>query len=400
MGYFTAPQIAFGAGAIEQLSAIACTRACLVVDPSLVDHDRTKRIIEEIGKTGATVEVVDKVEIGPTLASIEPVVEDLRSFGPDWIVAVGGGSTIDTAKAGWVRYADPEVTLGSVTPLRDLGLRRKARLIAIPSTSGSGSEASWQAHLRDPEGRLIEIASRELVPDWALLDPLLPMSMPREVLADTAADAFGHALEALVSEWSDPFSDAMARETIRTAAELFPRLMKDRDDLELRERWHAAATMAGLAVSNAQTGAAHALAHALYPYVRLPHGRLVGIVLPYLLDFNYPSARERYGTLASIFEDPVVRSRGHLAAHVQSLLSEIGLPATLSLAGVTPSAVEDHLEEIVQRAMSSSSARSNPRIASAAEWRGLVQQVLRGPVYTPDPMSRAERPSGAGSPRS
>ena len=156
MGYFTAPQIAFGAGAIEQLSAIACTRACLVVDPSLVDHDRTKRIIEEIGKTGATVEVVDKVEIGPTLASIEPVVEDLRSFGPDWIVAVGGGSTIDTAKAGWVRYADPEVTLGSVTPLRDLGLRRKARLIAIPSTSGSGSEASWQAHLRDPEGRLIE----------------------------------------------------------------------------------------------------------------------------------------------------------------------------------------------------------------------------------------------------
>jgi alcohol dehydrogenase class IV len=85
---------------------------------------------------------------------------------------------------------------------------------------------------------------------------------------------------------------------------------------------------------------------------------------------------------------------------VQSLLSEIGLPATLSLAGVIPSAVEDHLEEIVQRAMSSSSARSNPRIASAAEWRDLVKQILRGPVYTPDPMSRPVRPSGAGSPSS
>jgi alcohol dehydrogenase class IV len=377
MGFFTAPHFTWGPGAIEQLSALGAQRAFVLGDPNLVRRARFQRILEELAKGGGAVDVASDVLIEPTLDSVEPVAEKVRRFHPDWIVAVGGGSTIDTAKGAWARYAQPDLPLDSISPLTGLQLRAKARFVAIPSTSGSGSDATWQAHFWDPRGNLIEVASRELVPDWSLLDPELPTSMPPDVAANSGADFLTHALESLISEWANPFSDGLARSALTTAIDL-PKIGRSSDGPELRTRIHIAATLAGLAVSNAQTGNAHALAYALRPVVPLPHGRLVGIVLPYVAEFSFPSARDDFATMAPILGADSVQSRSGVFLRLRDLLKSLGIPGSLAGAGIPPEGVESRTEEIVARAMATSAARASPRVASAHEWRELIRVVAQG----------------------
>ncbi|HTT26471.1 MAG TPA: iron-containing alcohol dehydrogenase, partial [Thermoplasmata archaeon] len=180
--YFVAPRIVAGPGAIEQLSALAAKRAVIVVDPALAAADRHRRLVEELAKTETVTEIVPGPPSEPTIDSVEALAGRVRSARPEWIVALGGGRTIDAAKAAWVRYAHPDVPLGSVTPLVDLQLRSAARFVAVPTTTGSGCDAAWTALVRTAGGDPVEVASRELVPDWSLLDPSLPESLPLSVL--------------------------------------------------------------------------------------------------------------------------------------------------------------------------------------------------------------------------
>ena len=294
-GVFSAPRIVAGAGAIETLSGLGALRPLVVVDPGLARATGPRRVAEELEKPeGAVVTTVSDVTVGPTIADIERAVPAVRGAAPDLFVAVGGGSTIDTAKALWVRYVRPDVALESVTPIVELDLRSRARFVAVPTTSGSGSEATWTSELRADDGRPVDLATRELVPDWALLDASLADSAPPQVRADAAADLLGHAIEALGSEWGNAFSDAVGRDALATALTVLPKLARHPDDDDARAALHHAATLAGLAASNAQVGVAHALARALGPSTGLSHGRLVGVLLPYATEFNFPSARDRY----------------------------------------------------------------------------------------------------------
>lgn len=388
-GFFTAPRISLGPGAIEQLGGLDAHRVFLLVDPALERLARVKHLSEEVEKTGATIERSGDVEIEPTVTSVARLGDKLRAFHPDWIVAVGGGSTIDTAKGAWVRSRHPEWDLAHVTPLVEFDLRPETRFVAVPSTSGSGSEASWQAHVWTAEGDLIELASRELIPDWALLDPELPLSLSRSATADGVADLLGHAIEAWTSEWANPFSDAFARAATDLVVNRIPSLSRRGDDMDLRADVHYAATMAGLAVSNASTGNAHALAHALHYTTGLPHGRLVGIVLPYVIDFNGPVARERLLEIASVVGTAPGSYRGGLGNRVRDLLGSLGIPATLEAAGVGWGRVEADLPKIIHRAMESSSARANPRVASAHEWVELIHLVTTGMPSGPAPVARS-----------
>ena len=176
--FFVAPRISAGPGALEQLSSLGAQRAAVVVDPAIVRSERVQRVVEELGQSTATVEVLPWEGSEPSLASVAKLADRLRAFAADWIVAVGGGRTLDAAKAGWVRYARPELDLASFTPLDELKLRSVAGFVAVPSTSGSGCDVSWNVMVRGGGGEPIELASRELVPDWSLLDPVLPATMP------------------------------------------------------------------------------------------------------------------------------------------------------------------------------------------------------------------------------
>jgi alcohol dehydrogenase class IV len=375
MGFFTSPRICIGPGSIEQLSALGARRALVLVDPTVAERGGERRIREELLKEGGQVEVSRAVRIGPTLDSLAEPTRIASEFSPDWIVAVGGGSTIDAAKGVWVRYARPELELSSLTPLTELRLRDRARLVAVPTTSGSGSEATWMAHFWDARGRPVEIASRELIPDWALLDPTLPATMPRAVAVDSAMDALAHALEALGSAWATPFSDGLAREAIATLTRRVPESLDHPDDIELRGPIHSAATLAGLAISNAQSGLVHAIAHALGPRTGLSHGRLVAILLPWVLEFNFPAAREAYQSLAGTLGPPAVQHAVPFSEWFRQFNARLGVPPTLAAAGVDVRTLREQMPEWIPFVQSATSFGANPRIPSPEELAALLARA-------------------------
>lgn len=367
IGFFTAPRICLGPGSIEQLSSLGARRTLLVVDPTVAERGGDRRVREELLKEGGEVESVRHVRIAPTLDSLEDGARLASDFGPDWIVAVGGGSTLDTSKGIWCRYARPDLDLPHLTPLSELRLRDRARLVGIPTTSGSGSEVSWTAHFWEANGHPVELASRELVPDWALLDPTLPATMPPPVTVDSGLDALAHALEALGSSWSTPMTDGLAREAVHTLGARLPEVLEHPDDLELRGRIHYAATMAGLSASNAQTGLVHALAHALGGRVPLSHGRLVAVLLPHVLEFNFPAARDAYGSLAPLVGPATVQRAPAFADWFRRLNERLGVPPTLAAAGVDVGSLRASMADWLPDVRASTSFGANPRIPSADE---------------------------------
>lgn len=384
MAFFTAPKIAWGPGAVEQLSGLGARRAFLVVDPTLARADRHRRVVEELQKSDTTVEVLAELPIEPTLSGVRDAAPRIRAFAPDWVVALGGGSTIDFAKGLWVALREPAIDLGQVGPLTELDLRRSARFAAIPTTSGSGSEVSWSATLRADDGRVVEVASRELVPDWALLDPGFPSTMPRDVTAYTAADAIAHALEAFVSAWANPFSDAAASAALGAAVAALPKVVRHPADPDARAELHAAATLAGLAASNAQLGLAHALAHALAGRFAAPHGRLVAAVLPRVVEFNFPSARDRYARLEGPMRAPgLAQNRDALAQRLRGLFESAGLSGGLPALGIGAAELAAARGELVARLRASPSASANPRIPSEEEAGALLDALGRDGVGPP-----------------
>jgi alcohol dehydrogenase class IV len=378
-GVFSAPRIVAGAGAIEVLSGLGALRPLVVVDPAVARSTGARRVVEELEKPdGAVVTAVSDVTVEPTVADVERAVPAVRAASPDLIVAVGGGSAIDTAKALWVRFVRPEVALETITPMVELGLRSRTSFVAIPTTSGSGSEATWTSELRAEDGRPVDLATRELVPDWALLDASLAESAPPSVRADAAADLLGHAIEALGSEWANAFSDAAGRDALATALTVLPKLARHPDDDEGRAALHHAATLAGLAASNAQVGVAHALARALRPSTGLSHGRLVGILLPYATEFNYPSARDRYARLAGPLGPPIAPNRSALAERLRAVLGPLGIPKTLADAGVDRLRADGGRAAAVAHAARTPAAIANPRVPSEDELARLLDAAWSG----------------------
>ena len=378
MGFLTAPRLAFGVGALEQLSALGARRALVVVDPNVARLGLERRAIEELRKTDTAVETWAGPPVDSTVEELEPGVAKANAFQPDWIVAVGGGSTIDAAKGVWLRFERPELPMETITPLVELGLRRRCRFVAVPTTSGSGAEAGWTVGFRREGALPLEVGSRDLVSDWALLDATLARSMPSDVRANSGADLLAHALEAIASEWSNPFSDALAREALATALTNLPKVAKHPDDDEARTEIHYAATMAGIAVSNSQVGVGHALAAALASEFRVAHGRLLGVLLPYVLEYNFPAARDRYGTLAPLLGPASVQHRAALPDRIRPVLEQLGIPATLEGVGIPAADLTPRIAAIARRASNSPGAVANPRVPSDDEMQALLRIALAG----------------------
>jgi len=376
-GFFTAPRLAFGPGAIEQLSGLGARRTLVVADPNPVLATVRRRVAEELAKSEAVVEHVDAGPIDPSLASLQPAVERARGFGPDWIVAVGGGSTIHSAKGIWVAYQRPDLDLGRITPVTDLRLRERTRFVAVPTTSGSGEEAAWTASFRAEGGGTLEVSSRELIADWALLDPKAGRSLPPERTADGGAESLTHALEALASEWGNPFCAPFAREVVSSVALALPKAFRRPDD-DLRAVLHYAATMAGIAVANAQSGLAQALARQLS--VVFPHsqGRLMGVLMPFVVEFNFPAARERYQTLAPVLGPTAVANRHDLAERLRSVLSSAEIPRSLSELGLDGSDLDGAAPSIAGRVARTPAAIANPRLPSTVELTRLLKAAWEG----------------------
>ncbi|MEM2154904.1 MAG: iron-containing alcohol dehydrogenase, partial [Nitrososphaeria archaeon] len=248
-------------------------------------------------------------------------------------------------------------------------------LICIPTTSGSGSEATWATIITDKTGRTkLELASKELVPDIVILDPQFPKFMSPRQTADTGMDALVHSMEAYVNQWRNDFSNAMAIEAIKIIFEYLVRAYNNPDDLEAREKMHIAATMSGLAFGNSQAGIAHSMGHALGAIFKIPHGRTVGMLLPYVIKYNMKETIEPYAKIAKsigIHTNTNEKYVEMLIQAVKDLMKKVDMPLSIKDMGLDWKTFASELDELIKRAMVSSESITNPRVPDEEEFRRL-----------------------------
>ncbi len=383
MWEFTSPRtIVMGEGALEYLRDVEAKRALIVTDKVMHDLGFVSKVSSYLEQAGVEVEVFDEVEPEPSIETVVRGGELAKRYCPDLIVGLGGGSCMDAAKAIWVLYERPDLSVEEISPLVKLGLRKKAKLICIPTTSGTGSEATWAVVITDAEERRkMELASREVVADVAILDPELPSSMPPKLVADTGLDALTHAIEAYVSQWRNDFSDALAIKAIQIVFEYLPRSYRDPSDGVAKEKMHNAATMAGLAFSNSQIGVAHAMGHALGALFKIPHGRSVAVFLPYSIEYNSSEALDRYAEIARAIGVDARDSEeavSKLVEAVYGLLREVEEPCAVKEMGIDRSSYEQRLEDLVERAMQSTATIANPRVPGVEDYRKLFLYAYDG----------------------
>jgi alcohol dehydrogenase class IV len=371
-----------GEGALDYLKEVEGKRALIVTDKVIHKLGFFEKVASYLKEAGLEVKVFDEVEPEPSIETIMKGAEFARKYSPDWLIGLGGGSCMDAAKAILIPYANPDIEVAEINPFTKFGVREKARLICIPTTSGTGAEATWAAIITDTkEERKMELPCREIVSDIIILDPDIPKSMPPSLAADTGLDALTHAIEAYVSQWRNDFSDALAMKAIQIVFEYLPRAYRNPEDKEAKEKMHNAATMGGMAFGNSQVGIAHAMGHSLGAIFKVSHGRTVDLFLPYSIEYGAREATERYadigraiGIEARTDEEAVEK----LVEAVRRLNREMKEPSSIKELGISREDFEKRLEDLVTRAANSSCTFMNPRVPDVEDTRKLFLYAFEG----------------------
>ena len=391
----------FNTGALDSLRQVRAARALIVSDAPT----EARGVVDDVRRylDGMAAHVFTDVEPEPREAQIRAGVEIMRSAEPDLIVAVGGGSVIDAAKAMRLFYESPELSLRELSlPFLDARKRvaqypqlsHTVKLVAVPTTAGTGSEVSPAAVLTVDQ-RKITLVDYSLVPDMAVVDPTLTLTMPPAMTADTGVDALTHALEAAVSIFASPFTDAFCMQAVNLIMDALPRAYADGGDLAARTAMANAATIAGLAFSNAFVGVNHALAHAVGARFGIAHGRANGVFLPHVLRYNasLPSkfmpapgysayvAPEKYAQISFILGlggHGEEERRRRLFERVDGLLEDVGMPRSLAELGIPREEFEAALPDLARAAFTDPSVRTNPRIPLVAELLELLRAGYDG----------------------
>ncbi|RIK25446.1 MAG: NAD-dependent alcohol dehydrogenase [Chloroflexi bacterium] len=382
MWQFKSPFITFGQDALDYLDSLRGRHAFIVTDANLVRFGLTRFITEHLTRAGLTYTIFDRVESEPSLQTVRAAAQAMTHAQPDWIIGLGGGSCIDAAKGAWLLYERPDVDLEGVSPMEQFGLRAKAKLIAIPTTSGTGAETTLASVLTDVEmRRKVTLGSYELVPDVAIVDPQLVMQLPPSVTADTGMDALTHAVEGYSNRMRNDFSDGLALNAIRLVLEYLPRAFADGSDAEAREHMHNAATIAGLAFGNSQTGLAHALGHSFGALFKVPHGRAVSLFLPYVVEYEVQSGMSRYADIAHTMrldaQDETQAARA-VAARIRALQTALGLPQTLQQAGATAEQLTERMPQLIANAEMDTQLVMNMRVPDAQDLERLFRYAFEG----------------------
>lgn len=382
MWWFQSPKIAFGEDALEVLKDLKGKEAFIVTDNTIRSLGYVDTVSSYLKEAGMDIRVFDKVESEPSKENVIEGAKTIRESAPDWIIGLGGGSCMDAAKVMWVLYERPDIKMEEISPLVELGLRKKARLICIPTTSGTGSETSWAAVITNKKEHLkMELASRDLYPDLSIVDPKLPVGVPKRIAADAGIDVLITAVEAHVNQWKNDFSDALAIKSIQLFFKYFLRSYENENDKEAREKMHNAATIAGLAFSNSQAGVAHAMGHSFGAIFKVPHGKATGVFFPYSIEFAVKEAGERYAEIAKAIgiEAPSVEAAvKKLVDTIRTLMKKIGEPLTVKEMGIKWEDYGQKLDELVAKAEMSACNFVSPRVASSAELRKLFTYAFEG----------------------
>jgi alcohol dehydrogenase class IV len=375
MWTFVSPRIVFGQGALDGLDELKGRRALVVTDSPLVELGLADRVKAHLDRAGVEMHVFDGVEPDPSVQTVRRGAEVALDVAPDWIIGLGGGSPMDAAKAIWVLYERPDIEPAAINPFDDLGLRQKARLVTIPTTSGTGAEVTWAIVLTDAEEqRKMGLGNRENAADIAIVDPVMAAGMPPRLTADTGLDALTHAVEGYTCAWHTDLSDGLCVKAARLVFENLPLAVANGADMQARERMHNAATCAGLGFGNAMAAMAHSMGHVLGAVFHVPHGRAVGLCLSYTIEFAARTAPERFAELAAILG--ISQAGGEkgaraLAACIRDLSREVGNPTCISEMGITRQTYEARLDKLVDDAFNDTQVVAAARMPSFEEMERL-----------------------------
>lgn len=371
MARFTLPRdIYHGKGCLEELKNLKGKKAILVVGGgSMKRQGFLDKAVNYLKEAGMEVQLFEGVEPDPSVETVMKGAEAMRAFEPDWIVAMGGGSPIDAAKAMWAFYEYPDVTFEDLCiPFNFPELRQKAKFAAIPSTSGTATEVTAFSVITDyKKGIKYPLADFNITPDVAIVDSELVEALPAHQVAYTGMDALTHAIEAYVSTMNCVYTDPLAIQAIEMVFDYLPASFHG--NMTARAQMHDAQCLAGMAFSNALLGIVHSMAHktgAAFSTGHITHGLANAMYLPYVIKYNAkdPVAAKRYAEIA--------RKTGLVGASEQALINSLcakinefnvilGIPATLKDFGIKEDEFKEKISEISKNAVGDACTGSNPR---------------------------------------
>ena len=411
MQWFKIPEkIYFESGSIQYLAKMPdIKRALIVTDPMMVQLGYVEKVVKQLMKNTnhVTIEVFSNVEPDPDLTTVRKGTEVMNSFKPDVIVALGGGSALDAAKGMWLFYEQPEADFVAMAQkFADIRKRvykfpklgKKAQMVSIPTTSGTGSEVTSFAVISDKANNMkYPLADYELTPNVAIIDPDFVMSVPPVPTADTGLDVLTHAIEAYVSILASDYTDALAIKAIQLVFEYLPRSYKNgAKDPVAREKMHNASTIAGMAFTNAFLGINHSLAHKLGGEFHIIHGRANAILLPHVVEYNgdtnpskfvifpkyekyiapqkFQEISKALGLPASTPEEGVKS----LANAIRSLMKELNMPLTIKELGIDENAYLTKIDDLAYKAFEDQCTTANPRLPKVTELAELYKKAYYG----------------------
>lgn len=410
MQWFKVPdKIYFEHNSIQYLEKMPnITRAFIVTDPGMVSLGYVDKILYYLRKRTEHVhcEIFSDVEPDPSIETVKRGAQMMDEFKPDVIIALGGGSAMDAAKGMWLFYEHPDVDFNSLR-LRFLDIRKrafkfpkmgnKAQLVAIPTTSGTGSEVTSFAVISDKKNNMkYPLADYELTPNIAIIDPQFVMSLPKSATADTGLDVLTHALEAYVSVMASDYTDGLAMKAIQLVFKYLPRAYKNgAEEAEAREKMHNASCMAGMAFTNAFLGLNHSIAHKIGGEYHVPHGRANAVLLPHVIKYNasipskfvsFPKykkfiADEKYAEIAAFLGLPAKTTEEGVQSLINAvidLMKEVNEPLSFSECGIDEETYMRNVPDIANKAFEDQCTTANPKLPLVKEIEQIMIDAYKG----------------------
>ncbi len=411
MQWFKIPEkIYFQPGSVQYLSKMPnISKALIISDEVMVKLGYVEKVLYHLRKRGdgnyVHSEVFDRVLPDPTVDTVLEGAKAAQAFQPDVIIAIGGGSVIDAAKAIWLFYEHPNISFEDLR-MKFMDIRKRvfkypslgnrAKLVAIPTTSGTGSEVTSFTVITDPaRDTKYPLADYELTPDVAIIDPEFVQSVPAKVTADTGIDVLTHAIEAYVSVMASDYTDALAMKAIQLVFEYLPRVYVNGEDKEAREKMHNASCIAGMAFTNAFLGINHSLAHKLGGEFHIPHGRANAILLPHVIRYNasrptkftafskyeHYVADEKYAEIAKYLRLPCTNTEEGIAGlilNIRGLMQKLDMPMTIKDCGISEERFMQAVDMLADRAFEDQCTTANPRMPLVTELKEIYLKGYHG----------------------
>lgn len=366
MARFTLPRdIYHGKDSLEVLKSLEGKKAFIVIGGgSMKRFGFLDKVLSYLKEANMETKVFEGVEPDPSVETVMKGAKEMEEFNPDWIVSIGGGSPIDAAKAMWIFYEYPDFTFEkAIIPFGLPKLRRKAKFVAIPSTSGTATEVTAFSVITDYKAKIkYPLADFEITPDIAIVDPSLAETMPEKLVAHTGMDALTHAIEAYTASLRSNFTDPLALKAIEMVNMHLVNSYKG--DMEARGEMHEAQCLAGMAFSNALLGIVHSMAHKVGAVFHIPHGCANAIFLPYVIKYNRKACEDRYANIArhiGLKGESERELTDALVNLINKFNKELNIPSSMKEYGIDENEFKANLKFIAHNAVLDPCTGSNPR---------------------------------------